>query len=232
MDTGIDMINSLRELSFASMLLRVILALVIGGIIGIERGIKNQSAGMRTYMLVCLGAALVMMTNQYVYVQFGQSDPTRLGAQVISGIGFLGAGTIMVTGNNKVRGLTTAAGLWSSACIGLTLGVGFYEGAIVAGAAILLIMTIFHKLEHRMHEHSKFMRMYLNFVSNDALNEFIELCKSVEIKILDMQVSKVGGGGKKELIVIVTLKTQHPKSHAEVVQEISGIEGLKFLEEI
>lgn len=229
---GSSIIETLRELSFASMLIRVALALLIGGIIGFERGIKNQPAGFRTYMLVCLGAALVMMTNQYISTRFGLGDPSRLGAQVVSGIGFLGAGTIIVTGNNKVRGLTTAAGLWSSACIGLALGIGFYEGAVVAGLAILLIMTVFQKLDLKMQEHSKFLRIYLNFISNDALNEFIELCKGIEIKMIDMQVSKVRGNAKKELMVIVTLKTLQPRSHAEIIQEISRIEGLKFLEEI
>lgn len=229
---GSGIIEVLRELSFASMLLRVALALLIGGIIGFERGIKNQPAGFRTYMLVCLGAALVMMTNQYISIRFGLGDPSRLGAQVVSGIGFLGAGTIIVTGNNKVRGLTTAAGLWSSACIGLALGIGFYEGAVVAGLAILLIMTVFQKLDLKMQEHSKFLRVYLNFISNDALNEFIELCKGIEIKMIDMQVSKVRGNAKKELMVIVTLKTLQPRPHAEIIQEISRIEGLKFLEEI
>mgnify|MGYP001027887749 CR=1 FL=1 len=118
------------------------LTLTIGGMIGLERGSKNQSAGFRTYMLVCLGAASVMMTNQYICDHFESGDPSRLGAQVISGIGFLGAGTIIVTKRNQVRGLTTAAGLWSSACLGLAVGIGFYEGAVAA--KITLYKTV-HK---------------------------------------------------------------------------------------
>ena len=145
-----DVLENWRELNSASLFLRVALALLIGGSIGLERGSKNQPAGFRTYMLVCLGAALVMMTNQHISERFGLGDPSRLGAQVISGIGFLGAGTIIVTRNNRVRGLTTAAGLWSAACIGLALGIGFYEGAVVVGMAILLIMTVFQKLDHKM----------------------------------------------------------------------------------
>lgn len=224
----------LRELNSMSMLLRVSLALVIGGIIGLERGIKNQPAGFRTYMLVCLGATLVMMTNQYICEQFNSGDPSRLGAQVISGIGFLGAGTIIVTRNSKVRGLTTAAGLWSAACIGLAIGIGFYEGAVVVGFAILLIMTVFQKLDYKMQEHSRFMRLYLNFVSSDALNEFVEYCRTMELKLIDMQVSKVKakGNAKSELTAMITIKTLKARPHAEVVRQISELKGLKYLEEI
>ena len=125
------MMEYLRELNFISMLLRIILSVLIGGVLGIERGTKNRPAGLRTYILVCLGSALVMMTNQYVYITYETGDPVRLGAQVISGVGFLGAGTIVLTGRNKIMGITTAAGLWAAACCGLAIGIGFYEGAVL-----------------------------------------------------------------------------------------------------
>ena len=105
----------LRDLNIASISLRIILSILLGGILGLERGIKNRPAGLRTYILVCLGSALVMMTNQYVCITYQTGDPVRLGAQVISGIGFLGAGTIVLTGRNKITGITTAAGLWTAA---------------------------------------------------------------------------------------------------------------------
>ena len=122
----------LREINIVSIIVRLMLATLVGGVLGLERERKNRPAGFRTYMLVCLGAALVMMTNQYVFQVYEMSDPVRLGAQVISGIGFLGAGTIIVTGQNKIKGITTAAGLWAAACCGLAIGIGFYELAIVS----------------------------------------------------------------------------------------------------
>lgn len=97
-----------------SVTLRIALSVLCGGVLGLERGRANQSAGMRTYILVCLGATVVMLTGQYMFEKFSTGDPARLGAQVISGIGFLGAGSIIVEGKTKVRGLTTAAG-WPSA---------------------------------------------------------------------------------------------------------------------
>ena len=124
----------LREINTISIIFRLLLATLFSGIIGFERGTKKRPAGFRTHILVCIGATMVMITSQYMIdILKVQTDPTRLGAQVISGIGFLGAGTIIVIGRNQVKGLTTAAGLWTCACIGLAIAVGFYEGAIICG---------------------------------------------------------------------------------------------------
>ena len=127
-----------RELTAAGIWIRILAAVFFGGILGIERGMKNRPAGLRTYMLVCIGSCVVMLVNQYIYQVYHTGDPVRMGAQVISGIGFLGAGTIVVTPHNQIRGLTTAAGLWAVACVGLALGLGLYEIALAGGAAIFL----------------------------------------------------------------------------------------------
>ena len=128
----VDLLLGLGEMSeesfMGSVLIRLVCAAVCGGIIGFERGLKGRPAGLKTFSLVCIGATMVMVTNEYIieYVSGGSGDPARLAAQVISGIGFLGAGTIMVTGANQVKGLTTAAALWVTAAIGITIGSGFY----------------------------------------------------------------------------------------------------------
>ena len=114
----------IREVTYGAIAVRIAVAVVLGGIIGLERGLKNRPAGLRTYMLVCVGACLIMVTNQYIYQVFGTGDPVRMGAQVVSGIGFLGAGTIVVTKRNQIKGLTTAAGLWAAAAVGLSVGIG------------------------------------------------------------------------------------------------------------
>lgn len=128
-------------------MMKIMAAIFCGGVIGIERGRANQAAGMRTYMLVCLGSAVVMMTGQFLHEQYGSGDPARLGAQVISGIGFLGAGSIIISGETRIRGLTTAAGLWVSACIGLSIGIGYLEVGVLATVAVALIMTVMKKVE-------------------------------------------------------------------------------------
>ena len=126
---------------FGSAALKVFLALIVGGIIGMERGRQGRAAGMRTHILVCLGSALTAMIGLYASDVLGLgSDPLRISAQVVSGIGFLGVGTILIKGRFQITGLTTAAGLWASACMGLCIGAGFIEGAVVA--CVLIIMTI------------------------------------------------------------------------------------------
>jgi putative Mg2+ transporter-C (MgtC) family protein len=139
-----------RELTVTEIILRVLISVVIGGLIGLERGMKNRPAGLRTYMLVCVGACVVMLTNQYTYQVYQVGDPVRMGAQVISGIGFLGAGTIIVTSRNQIKGLTTAAGLWTAGGIGLAIGIGLYEVAIAASAAVFIILTVLHQLDFRV----------------------------------------------------------------------------------
>ncbi|MDO4295405.1 MAG: MgtC/SapB family protein [bacterium] len=222
----------LRELTVGGIVERIVLSLIIGGIIGLERGSKNQPAGFRTYMVVCLGASLVMMTNQYISTAFQSGDPSRLGAQVISGIGFLGAGSIMITQKNKVRGLTTAAGLWAAACIGLAIGIGFYEGAIAAGVAVLLVMTILQKLDHYMQARSRFLHLYLNFSSTETMNQFIEYCKEEKIQVLDMQISKGRGASKGMVVSMFTIKISGRCKHMDVIKEFAALEGVKYIEEV
>ena len=142
--------KSLSDLSIVTMIFRIILSMACGGVIGLERGKANQPAGMRTYMLVSLGSCVVMINGEFLFYKYGAGDPARLGAQVVSGIGFLGAGSIVISGKSKIKGLTTAAGLWASACIGLVIGIGFFECGIVATLAVYVIIRNFKKLEDRI----------------------------------------------------------------------------------
>ena len=136
----------MQELNSVTIPLRLLLSLLLGGVIGLERERKHRPAGFRTYMLVCLGAALTMMISQFLIQKGFSSDASRIGAQVVSGVGFLGVGTIIVTKRQQVKGLTTAAGLWASACMGLAIGAGFYEAAFYACLFIILAFSILNKL--------------------------------------------------------------------------------------
>ena len=147
----LSVFDSLRDVSFLSVAVRMVLAVICGGVIGIEREYKRRPAGFRTHILICLGAAMTTLTSQYLsLVMEHYTDMARLGAQVVAGIGFIGAGTIIVTRHQRVKGLTTAAGLWGVAIIGLTLGAGFYEGGVLTTVLILLAELFFSKLEYRM----------------------------------------------------------------------------------
>ena len=222
----------LMDLNAVSIVLRIILSLLIGGILGIERGRKRHPAGFRTYMLVCLGATLAMMTNQFVMEQFGSGDPTRLGAQVISGIGFLGAGTIIVTRNSQVKGLTTAAGLWTAACLGLAIGIGFYEGAILVGFSVYLIMTVFQKIDNWLIENSKHMSFYLSFESTECMDRFMEFCNKENLQVQDIEMGKNKASQDSGVFVIVMLKSAKRLQRSEIVKKLHMLEGLKHVEEL
>ena len=142
--------DGVRDINMYSIILRFLLSILFGGTIGIERGKKRHAAGMRTHIVVCMGAASVMMVSQYIStILQTATDPARLGAQVISGIGFLGVGTIVVTGHKQVKGLTTAAGLWASACMGLAIGIGFYEGALVMCLMLYIVLEVLNLWDER-----------------------------------------------------------------------------------
>ena len=176
----IAQLDWLRELNTASVLLRLVLAMLFGGLIGLERVRKRRPAGFRTYMLVCMGAALTVILSQYEFfmvtngwselaAEIGlRTDVSRFGAQVINGIGFLGAGTIIVTGKQEVKGLTTAAGLWASACMGLAIGAGFYECVGLCFALIFLVIRLLPFIENAIIENARNMNIYVEFQSIGA----------------------------------------------------------------
>ena len=215
-----------------SIIIKLALAMICGGILGMERGKKNRPAGFRTYMLVCVGATLVMLTNQYLCEIYGTGDPARLGAQVISGIGFLGAGTIIVTGRNRVKGLTTAVGLWADACLGLAIGVGFYSAAIIGGVMILLVMSVLHRLDDRLVANARNVDLYMEFQKMSDLGAFMTRIKEFGMKITEIEMTKSNSAEDIGIAVLLTLKLEKKRPHTEIIQVLSQVEGVCYLEEI
>ena len=180
----------LREVTYLSVVLRIVAAFLLVGILGLERGLKQRPAGLRTHMLVCVGACMIMLTNQYIYQVFGTGDPVRMGAQVVSGIGFLGAGTIMVTKHSQIKGLTTAAGLWATAAVGLAAGIGFYEAAIMGTVVIVLTLTVLSILDSKMHKKTRCFEVYVELEPEVSLGMFLDCVRSKGIAIEDIQLEQ------------------------------------------
>lgn len=222
----------LEGLNTISIFCRLTLALLCGGIIGLERGYKRRAAGFRTYMLVCVGATLVMITNQYIHMEFGSSDPARLGAQVISGIGFLGAGTIIVTRHHQVIGLTTAAGLWASACMGLAIGIGFYEGALMSSVFIFLIITAMNRVDKRVNSHSRNMDIYIEFKEGGQLSDFFSFAHKHDILVGHIEFSRPKYEDGHSMAALITLKLPKRHPHLEVLDELQKLKSVGFVEEI
>lgn len=171
------------DINVWSVILRVVLACLIGGIIGAERASKHHIAGLRTYILVCLVSCAAMMTNQFIS---DSADVARLGAGVVTGIGFLCAGTIMVTSRNQVRGLTTAAALWACGCVGLAIGIGFYTMAIAAAIVILLALVLLPKIEQSLQDRAKLVDIHIELLSRPDLKKLLEYVRSNNIQVLSI----------------------------------------------
>ena len=222
----------IREVTLLAVVLRIVASVIIGGLIGLERGLKNRPAGMRTYMVVCMGACLVMLTNHYVCQTFHTGDPVRMGAQVVSGIGFLGAGTIIVTRRNQIKGLTTAAGLWAAAGVGLAIGVGFYEAAIVGGVAVFVVMTLLQKMDNRMHRNAKVLEIYVELDKSCALGDFLRIIQKKDIEVRDTMREHDSETEDGTRAYFSTLKLKHRKNHIELIDDIRSIHGVVYLEEL
>src|SRR5690554_6414549 len=169
---------------------KLVLGMVFGGVIGLEREIGNRPAGFRTHTLVCMGSALVMMSAEFLmeaYPAF-EPDPARLGAQVISGIGFLGAGTILKDGS-RVRGLTTAASIWVVACIGIAIGVGFYWGAIIASVFSYITLFLLKKIELVLTANANNHDLRVEFINKPGqIAKITDVLEVLKVVVKDIKV--------------------------------------------
>lgn len=221
------------DVNIFSVAFRLFLAVVFGGIIGLERGAAKHPAGFRTHILLCVGAALVMLTNQYIYSTMTNSvDPSRMGAQVITGVGFLGGGTILVTGGQKIKGLTTAAGLWASACIGLALGIGFYTGAIIAGFLVFTSLTFLKRIETYVYDLSRIMDLYVELESLSDLKEYQVFVRNQGIQIHSSHLNKTGPGQSGGIGFHMSVRIPKGMKHSDAIELLSNHGGIYLIEEM
>lgn len=229
MDKFIEFGVYIREFNFLSICVRFIMAVIIGGIIGSDRSRKKRAAGLKTHILVCLSSTLIMTLSLYINEKFETSgDITRLGAQVISGIGFLGAGTIVLTGDDKVKGLTTAASLWACGCIGLSLGVGFYEGAIISSALIIVVMTKFQNSNEYFQKNSQTMKLDIEIKNIQDLTNVVDELKESKAKIVDIQLYESVDNETTNLSS--KIKFNKYTNHDEIIKQLNKFDGITVKE--
>ena len=220
-------VDYLRELNVVSACVRLLLAMFIGGVIGLERGKQGRAAGMRTHTLVCLGATLASMLGYYslTYLEFG-GDPLRVGAQVISGIGFLGVGSILIKGRFQITGLTTAAGLWCSAAIGLALGAGYYEGALITFVLAVLTVTVVHRLEYTINRKYSRFGIYVEIRSDEdvrrTINHMQENLRVSDIQVTSPRSGKAGNVGIEANVYNPDVKT-NPDKVSEMLEALDWV---------
>ena len=227
-----DFVELVRGWSLLSMIIRLLLALIVGIVIGGNRSVKHRGAGIKTHSLVCLGSAIVMMLGQYLYINFPEKvDIARIGAQVVSGVGFLGVGTIIVTGKNQVKGLTTAAGLWTSACLGLAAGIGYVEGVIICLVLVLFTLTFLKRLDDVLRNKAKNTEFYIEFDSERSVGNFIKNVHSLGWKMSIVELSRGDEEGHGRT-AIVTIKVDERKTRSKLKDILKKMEGLEVVEEL
>lgn len=224
----------MRELDFLAIALRLTLAVFCGGIIGIERSIKHRPAGFRTHILICLGAAMTTLTSQYMLITMHMyTDVSRLGAQVIAGIGFIGAGTIIVTKSQSVKGLTTAAGLWTSAIIGLVCGAGFVELAVFVTAMVLFAEVVLSRIESKFARKVNDVNIYIEYSRASAIEEVYAILREKKINVSNFEISRVHGSeNQHHYCAVISFRASKAQMDAALHKSFTEVRDVITVEEI
>jgi putative Mg2+ transporter-C (MgtC) family protein len=223
--------QQLADITVLSIVVRILLSTFCAGTLGFERERHNQAAGFRTYIIVSDASALVMMTNIFV-AGIGETDLVRMSASVITGLGFLGAGTIIITARQQVKGLTTAAGLWASACLGLAIGAGFYACAFISMLFMIACMYALPPLERRMTRRAHHMNISLEIESMEKLGTVVGHLRAQGVRIFDFEVNRSGSAALPNFLCQFSAVLPDRRDHPELLAELSALDGVILIEEI
>ena len=222
-----------RDFSVLSIAVRMTLAVMCGGIIGIEREYKRRPAGFRTHILICLGAAITTLTSQHIVFNMQMyTDLGRLGAQVVAGIGFIGAGTIIVTKRQRVKGLTTAAGLWTAAIIGLVCGAGFVECALFATLMVLVAELLLIKIEYRFAKKINDVTIYVEYKHAVAIEGIIRVLREHRMMLNDLEITRVSDEGDEHYYCAVITISSKTDISFDIVGSLNTVEDVISVEEL
>lgn len=230
----LEVFDFARNMSFLAISARLCLAVICGGLIGIEREYKRRPAGFRTHILICLGAALTTLTSQYLFLERQLfTDMARLGAQVIAGIGFIGAGTIIVTRKQRVKGLTTAAGLWTAAIIGLVCGAGYVELALFATLMVLFAELILIRIEYRFARKSSDANLYIEYAHALCIQDILHICRDKAVKVDGLEITRINiEDGSHKYHAVLTVHVPNNKRLKELISLMTSLDGISSIEEL
>jgi len=225
-------INYLESFNQVSIVVRLVLATLFGGIIGIEREAKRHSAGFRTFTLVCIGATLATIVNIYLWEQTGHADTSRIAAQVISGVGFLGVGTIIVTSRNQVKGLTTAATLWVTAALGISLGAGMLFAGTLSFVLIMLTIGVFSHFSKYISKHNRIISIYVEIDKDYDLDLIMNFIKEKDYRVVSMEKKKKKIAKNCDLSVTLEIDMKSNLDHDNFLNDVGSLNGILYVEEI
>jgi len=222
-----------REMNLLGVTVRMLAAVLCGGLVGLEREFKRRPAGFRTHILICLGASVTILTNLYLYqVMHLYTDISRMGAQAIAGIGFIGAGTIIVTKRRRVKGLTTAAGLWAISAIGLICGAGYLELAFFATGMILLAELLLVKLEYRFARKLRDVNLYIEYRSSGGIAQIMQTLKTLRVPVSNLEVTRASEGDESRYCAIIGVEARQDQLDGEILRALHAIDDVTAVEEI
>ena len=217
------------ELSIAAVLFRFFISFLLSGIIGFERSRHGRPAGLRTHIIVCLGSTMTALIGQYTCLVMGfSSDPMRVSAQVISGIGFLGAGTILIRGRNHVTGLTTAAGLWTTACIGIATGLGFYSGAVICAIIFFLSAGALTRVETIGKNGKNIIRVYLECDDASVTNSVLDILTGPDYGLYAVEITPPRTGIANHLGIEAIMPIPKNSDRKELVDGLAQNDHILF----
>ena len=239
------MVEYLRQFNLVTVILRLALAMACGGVVGLGRSRRSQNAGLRTFMLTAVGAALAVLLTCYEYeMMTGQwapavavvgmkFDASRYAAQVISGIGFLAAGTILSSGHQQVAGLTTAAGLFTSVCMGMAAGAGMYSCVLIVLVILLLVLEVSYPLELAFKRRIRNMTIYVEFSSIEKLDEITDLIRKENATIYDIDVERTKREGNKYPSAVIALQMGRGNaSHSSMLSTVAELPCVHIIQEL
>lgn len=224
----------IREMNMLAITARLVLAVLCGGLIGLEREVRRRSAGFRTHILICMGSAITILTNLYLYqVMHLYTDISRMGAQVIAGVSFVGAGTIIVTRSNRVKGLTTAAGLWTASIIGLACGAGYAECAIFATLMVMLAELVLIRIEYRFVKRSSEVNLYVEYSLPSTVQRLVRVLRTEKIPMNDMEVNRMAEtDGGYRYSAILTIQPSRQELEQKIIKAFEETDGVLTVEKL
>ena len=235
----------LREFSLGTALLRLLLAMAAGGVVGLGRSRRARAAGLRTYMLISIGAAMSVLLALFQYEmlqgpwaeiaeEVGEKfDASRLAAQVITGIGFLGAGIIIKVAHQQVSGLTTATGLFATVCMGLAAGAGFYECVLIAVLLIVLVLNIMSPLEGAFKRRLRNITLNVEFSSVEDISAITQVMEDLQAQIFDIDIERTEQKGDKYPSAIFILKlSRENHSHSGILSSLAELPCVRSVQEL
>ncbi|MBR5798908.1 MAG: MgtC/SapB family protein [Lachnospiraceae bacterium] len=228
MDNLLHVWQYLEELNAVSVALRLVTATVMGGIIGLERGATKHAAGLRTFMLVCLGAALAQIVDMRCVMIYGTGDPVRLAQGVINGIGFLGVGTIVVTGRSHIKGLTTAATLWTTAVLGISIGSGYIFSSIITFALIMIVIKMMAGFSRKQMQHNRYLQVKVEVSGNEGAKNVVTYLRGNGYRITEIEKKK----SDETILLGLDIDLGKKVNHDLVIEALDQLKEVEFVTEI